>query len=68
MHEAVDVGRLRRLDDFLVRGIQPPVADVVHDGAIEKHGILQHHAHLGAQRLARHTGDIVPVNENLTAV
>ena len=44
--EVVGVHGLGGGDDFFVRGVQPPVADVVHDGAGEYEGVLHHHAHL----------------------
>ena len=51
-------------DDLLIRGIQAAVADVIHDGAGENEAVLQHNAHLRAQRVQRHLGDVVPIDEH----
>ena len=66
--EAVHIGRLCCRNDFFVRRVQAAVADVLHDGALEEHGVLEHHAHLGTQGMARHAGDVMPINENVTAI
>ena len=42
--EGVGVGDLGGLDALLVGGVQPAVADVVHDGAGEEVGVLEHRA------------------------
>ena len=68
VNEAVYLGCLCRSDDLFVRRVQAAVADVFHDRALKEHGVLEHHAHLGTQGMARHAGDIVPINENLTAI
>ena len=68
VNETVHIGRLCRRNDFFVRRVQATVADVLHDRALEEHGVLEHHAHLGTQGMARHTGDIVPINADLTAI
>ncbi len=41
--EVVDVGRARRLDQLLVRGVGPAEANVLLDGAVEQEGVLVHH-------------------------
>ena len=43
------VGKPRGLDAFLIGGIQPPIADVIHDGAGKEIDILKHHAKAAAQ-------------------
>ena len=52
--KGIGVGQLGRLDHLLVAGVQPPVADVVQDGAAEEEGILQNDAHLRPQAGAFH--------------
>ena len=47
--EVVGVGQLGRLDHFLVGGLQPAVADVLHHGVGEQEGVLQHQPQLAAQ-------------------
>ena len=37
------MSRLCRLDHFLIRGVKPPVADVLHDRTVEEPGVLEHH-------------------------
>jgi hypothetical protein len=56
--EAVDVCRLRCRGDRLGGGLVGAVRDVLRDGAAEQPGVLQHHAHVLAQFLARHAGDV----------
>ena len=51
-------------DDLLIRGVQATVADVIHDGAGENEAVLQHDAHLRAQRVQRYLGNVVPVDEH----
>ena len=57
----MSVGRLRRLDDLLVRGIEPAVADVPGDGAGEQQRLLEHEADLAAQRAQGQAADVVAV-------
>ena len=38
------MGCLCRCDDFLIRGIQSSVSDILHDSALEQPCILKHHA------------------------
>ena len=47
--EAMGVGKLCRLDAFFVGGIQLAVADIIHHGAGEQVGILQHDTKAAAQ-------------------
>ena len=47
--EAVGIGELCRADALGVRGVEPAVADVLHDRAGEEVRILQHHAERPAQ-------------------
>ena len=47
--EAVRVGELGGGDAFLVRRVQPPEADIVHDRAGEQVRVLQHHAERAPQ-------------------
>ena len=53
------IGQLRRLDAVLIRSIQLAVADVVHDGAGEQVGLLEHHAQ-GPPQIG--LGDLVDVD------
>ena len=53
---------LRGLDHFLVAGIEPPVADVVGHRAAKKEGLLEHDAHLAAQRRQLDVADIAVVD------
>src|SRR5690606_11743246 len=53
-HEAVDISRLGRSNDLLLRGIRPTVSDVVPDRSPEQPGVLQHHAHAGTQVVTGH--------------
>ena len=55
-------------DDLFVGRIQPAVADVVHDRAGENEAVLQHDAHLGAQGVQRHLGDVVAVNQHAAGI
>ncbi len=51
------MGRLGRGDDLLIGGLQPAVADILHDGAGKEPRVLQHHAkgvaQLGALNVAQ---------------
>ena len=57
--------RLRRLDDLLIGGRLIAIADIVHDRAGEDKTVLHHHAHLAAQGMDRHPGNVLSVNEHL---
>ena len=49
--EMIGIRHFGCLDDILIRGIQPPVADVLHDRIGEQEGILQDQPELiGADR------------------
>ena len=56
--EVVGVGDLGRPDAVLVRGLQPPVADVLHHRAGEEVGILQDGAERAAQVVLPDVPDI----------
>ena len=47
--EMVGIGKLRRRDAFVIRRVRIAVADVLHDGAGEQVGVLQHRAQRVAQ-------------------
>ena len=49
-----------RRDNLLVRGVQPAVPDVIHNGSGENEAVLQHDAHLRTQGMQRHSGNVVP--------
>ena len=69
VHEAVDVGRPRRLEDLLLGGVEVAVGDVVADRAAEQPGVLQHHA--DARRAGRArviVGDVDAVEGDPAAV
>ena len=66
--EMVRMGGLGCRDDFLIGGIRATVADVLHDGAVEKPGILQDHAEHAAQVIAVELLDVVAVHQDGTAV
>ena len=53
LDEGIGVGQLGGGHHFLVGGVGPAKADVVHDRVAEQEGILQHDADLLAQRLRR---------------
>ena len=53
------------LHTFLIRGIQPAVADIVHDRAGEQIGVLQHDAHAAAQICFLDFVDIDPIIPDL---
>ena len=48
----VGVGSLGGGNHFFVGSIQTAIADVLHDGALEQPGVLQHHAEALAQSAA----------------
>jgi len=62
--ELVRAYGLGRRDDFFFRGVELAVTDVVQDRAGEDEAVLQHNAHLAAQRLQLYARDIVSVNQN----
>ena len=62
--ELVRVHGLRRRLDFLVGGVELAVADVLAHVAGEDEGVLQHHAHLPAQRCERHVAHAVAVDRH----
>ena len=64
--ELVRVHGLRRRLDLLVGGVELAVADVVTYVAGEDERVLQHHAHLPAQRFKRHVAHVVAINGHRT--
>ena len=50
-NEIIRTGQARGFDALLVACVQPPVANVLHDGAGEEVGLLQHDAERAAQIL-----------------
>ena len=66
--EIVGISLPRRLVDFLVRGIQPAVADVFQDGLVEEKRILADDADMLPQRLLREGADVLPIEADGAAV
>ena len=66
--EVVGTRRLCRRKDLFVRGVGLAIGDVVADGAAEQPGILQDHAHQGAQVPAGHAGNVHAVDGNAPAL
>jgi len=60
--EGIGVGHFGGGDDLSVGGVQPPVADVLHDGFREEVGVLEHNAQLAAQIGALHLPDVGAVD------
>ncbi len=59
--EIVGVGLAGGLIHFLVCGIEPPVADVVHDALVKQKGVLADDAYALPQRLLREGAKVVAV-------
>ena len=57
----VGIGGLGGGNDLFVGGIQTAIADILHDGALEQPGVLQHHAEALAQGTAVKVADVVAV-------
>ena len=53
---------LRRLNDLLVGGIKPSVADIFHDRSRKQVGILKHHGDVAAQLVPLNMADINAVD------
>lgn len=53
---------LRRLNDLLVGGIKPSVADIFHDRSRKQVGILKHHSDVAAQLVPLNMADINAVD------
>ena len=68
VHEAVDVGGARGLEDLLLGRVGIAVRDVLADRAAEEPRVLQHHADLRAQLRARDRRDAAPVERDLAPV
>ena len=66
LDEAVGVGQLGGGHALFIGGGQAAVADVLHNGAGEQVGILQHDAKRGTQRVLFDGLDVVAVVEDLT--
>ncbi len=67
-HESIHVRDPGGLVDLLVGGIRIAVPQVVADRAAEQPGVLQHHADVGAELVAREAGDVTPVEGDPTRV
>ena len=52
VHELVDVGRARGREDLLLRGVRPPVAQVLADRRVEEERLLPDHGDLREQAVA----------------
>ena len=59
--------RFRRLDYLLVGGVQPAVADILHNGAVKQPGILKHHTEHLPQLFPVEPPDIVAAYQNRAA-
>ena len=68
LDKAVYMGRLGRLDHFLIGGVEPSVTDILHDRAVEQPCILEHHAEHLAQLTAVEVFYIVSVHFDGAAV
>src|SRR5699024_8955010 len=66
--EVVDVGGDGGLDHLVVGRVQPPVADVLAQGALEQPGVLEDHAGALAQLGAGEVADVDPVDGDPSAV
>ncbi len=58
----------RGLNDFLLGCLQPAVADIVEQAAVEQVGILWDQAQLRVQRFLRHGADVHAVDEDLSVL
>ena len=68
LDDVVDEARPRGGLDLLITGPGPPVADVLADRAGEQPRVLQDHAGAATHVVARHGGDVAPVDEDASAV
>ena len=66
--KVVGVGCLCGGDNLFIGGVQPAVADVLHDGALEQPCVLQHHAKALAQGAAVKVPHIVAVQGDRTGI
>jgi len=66
--ELIGVGQHRGGDHVSISGVQLAVTDVVHDGAAEQVGVLQHDAKLPAQVFLLDVADILAVDQDAAAV
>ncbi len=54
--------------DLILGGSQFSVTDVVADGSGENETVLHHDSHLGTERVDRHLGDILAIDQHPAAV
>ena len=66
--ELVRAGQFGRFLDLLIGGLQPPVADVLADGAREQVRRLQHHADARLDGFQRQVGVVVPADHDAPAL
>eukprot|EP00754_Rhynchopus_humris_P027249 Rhum_TRINITY_DN15076_c14_g1::Rhum_TRINITY_DN15076_c14_g1_i1::g.136803::m.136803 len=64
-HSFVQPRLAHRVLHLLVRGVEAPVANVVHKRVVEQHRVLRDHAHVPAQTRALHSVHVLPVHEHL---
>src|SRR5207237_10063310 len=57
-----------RLHDFIIAGLWPAVADVLHDRAMEHRNVLRHDTDRGTQALLGDARDVLPVEQNLSGL
>lgn len=60
----MDGGSLASLVNFLVSGVKPGIANIVHDGVVEQDRALRDNADLGTQAMKVDTCDVLAVNPN----
>ena len=60
----MDVGRHRRLADFLHGGIGHSVSDIFRHGAVKQEGILQHRRDIPPEAFQGYITDVVPVDQD----
>ena len=58
------IRHLRRLDNLRMHRMFAPVFDVVLDRSAEQEGLLEHDAHILAERLHAHVAEVHPVDFN----
>jgi 1,2-diacylglycerol 3-alpha-glucosyltransferase len=68
LDEMIRIGQLGGFDTFLVGGVEPPVANVFHDGVGEQEGILQYNAEFLTQIIPGDVTDVTPVDGDAAGV
>ena len=62
------VREARRALDLGLDRVGPAVGDVVADRAVQERGVLRHHGDLPPQRILRHAGDVLAVDQDAPAL